>query len=100
MGGVCYSPSGEWHTWRLTLSTAIQANILTDENPQGFLTINDLDLAAYIPHLHLFTSHIAQLEHITTGIDNTVAEIWARRGSVSTATAIGPLLRKAAWITH
>ena len=46
MGIVCYSHSGEWHVWRQTFSTAIQANTLTDENTQGFLTINDLDLAA------------------------------------------------------
>ena len=38
------------------------------------------------------------LEHITTGVDNTAAEIWACFGSFSTATAIGPLLREAAWI--
>ena len=33
-------------------------------------------------------------------MDNTAAESWARRGSVSTATAIGPLLQEAAWITR
>ena len=53
MGGVCHSPNGDWHVWRLTFSTAIRANILTDKNPTGFLTINDLVLAAYIAHLHL-----------------------------------------------
>ena len=46
MGGVCYRPSGDWHVWRLAFSTAIRANILTDENPNGFITINDLELAA------------------------------------------------------
>ena len=97
---VCHSPSGEWHIWRLTFSTAIKANILTDDNPHGFLTINNLELAAYIAHLHLFAPRMAPLDHITTGIDNTGAESWARRGSVSTATAIGPLLREAAWITR
>ena len=92
MGGVCHSPTGDWHAWRLTFSTSIRANILTDKNPAGFLTINDLDLAAYIAHLHLFAPRMAPLEHISTGVDNTAAESWARRGSVSTATAIGPLL--------
>ena len=43
---------------------------------------------------------MATLEHIYTGVDNTSAESWARRGSVSTATAIGPLLQEAAWITR
>ena len=42
---------------------------------------------------------MAPLKQISTGVDNTAAESWARRGSVSTATAIGPLLREAAWIT-
>ena len=100
MGGVCHSPNGDWHVWRLTFSTAIRANIITDKNPTGFLAINDLELAAYIAHLHLFAPRMAPLEHISTGVENTVAESWARRGSVSTATAIGPLLREAAWITR
>ena len=33
-----------------------------------------------------------------TGIYNTAAEIWDRRGRISTATTIGPLLREAACI--
>ena len=37
MGGVCYSPNGDWHVWWLTFSTAIRAHILTDENPNRFL---------------------------------------------------------------
>ena len=78
---------------------AIRASILTDKNPAGFLTINDLELAVYIAHLHLFAPRMAPLENISTGVDNTAAESWARRGSVSTATAIGPLLQEAAWIT-
>ena len=96
MDRVCHSPSGEWHVWRLTFSTSIQTHILTDDNPHGFLTINDLDLAAYISHLHLFNPRMAPLEHIKTGVYNTAAESWDRRGSVSTATAIGPLLQEAA----
>ena len=92
MGGVCYIPAGDWHVWRLKFRTAIRANILTDENPNGFLTINELELAAYIAHLHLFAPRMEPLEHITTGVENTAAESWARCGSVSTATAIGPLL--------
>ena len=43
---------------------------------------------------------MAPLEHISTGVDNTATESWARRGSVSTATAIVPFLRKAAWIAR
>ena len=64
------------------------------------MTINELDLSAYIDQLHIFDPRMAPLELIATGVDNTAAEIWAQRGSVSTATAIGPLLRKATWITR
>ena len=74
MGGVCYSPSGYWHVWWLTFITAIRANILTDENPNGFLTINDLELTAYIAQLNLLAPRMAPLEHISTGVDNTAAE--------------------------
>ena len=54
MGGVCHNPNGDWHVWRITFSSDIRANILTDKNPTRFLTINNLELAAYIAHLHLF----------------------------------------------
>ena len=53
-----------------------------------------------IAHLHISPLLMATLEHIETGVDNKSAEIWAQRGSVSTTTAIGPLLREAAWITR
>ena len=55
MVGVCFNPLDECHLWRLAFSTTIKANMLTDKNPQGFLMINDLELAAYTTHLHLFT---------------------------------------------
>ena len=41
---------------------------------------------------------MAPLEHISTGVDNTAAESWAQYGSVSTVTAIYPLLPKDACI--
>ena len=61
--------------WWLSFSTAIKANILTDEDPQVFLTINDLELEEYITHLHLFAPHMAPLEHIPMGVNNKAAEI-------------------------
>ena len=70
MGGVYYSLHGDWHVWHLTFTNAIQAHILTDENPNGFLTINPLELAAYIAHLHMFAPGMAPLEHISKGVDN------------------------------
>ena len=77
MGGVCYIPSVKWHVWRLTFSTPIRASILADKNPQGFFTINDIELVVYITHLHIFSPCMAPLEHIATGFYNTAAERWA-----------------------
>ena len=77
MGGVCYSPSREWHVWRLTFSTDIGAHILTVKNPKGTLTINDLELSSYISHLQIFAPRMAPLEHIETGVDSTAVESWA-----------------------
>ena len=61
MDGICHIPSGEWHVWRLTFSTAIRSILINDENPQGFLTINDLELEAYIAHLHIFAPKMSPL---------------------------------------
>ena len=62
--------------------------------------INNLELTAYIAHLHRFTPCMAPLEHISMGIDNTAAKIWDSQVIVSTTTSVGPLLRKSAWITR
>ena len=55
---------------------------LTEYNAQGELTIDDLKLEAHVK------------------IDNTAAEVWAKRGSISSAIAVGPLLQKMAWINR
>ena len=35
--------------------------------------INDLELVSYIDHLHIFNPHMAPLDHISMGVDNTAA---------------------------
>ena len=45
MGGVYRSPTGQWHIWRLVLYISTNRHLLTDNNPGGGLTINDLELA-------------------------------------------------------
>ena len=32
-----------------------------DSNPYGYLTINDLEIAVYVAHLHLFAPKMAHL---------------------------------------
>ena len=94
MGGVCRSLNRYWHVWQLTFSTPIRAHILTDANPNRFLTIIDLNLAAYIAYLHLFVPRMAPLKHISTGVDNTAAEIWACRGVSAQLPTSAPSYKK------
>ena len=68
MAGVCCISSGECHMWRLEFSTVVQANIITDDKPQIFLMINNLELAEYIYHFQLSTPCMAPLEKISTGL--------------------------------
>ena len=84
--------------WWILFSTSIQANILTDEKPKGFLTINDLDLATYIAHLHLFTPWLVPLKYISTGVNNKAAEDWSHCDSIIIVTTTIPLFREAALI--
>ena len=39
------------------------------------------------------------LENISTKVENALAERWAKRGSVGSATDVGPLLQKPAWMS-
>ena len=51
----------------------------------------------------LFTPRMAPLEHIHMHVDNTVAQVWANRISVSIASSVGPMMRglaSAAKIQH
>ena len=38
------------------------------------------------------------LYHIATKVNNKAAEVWSKKGSVSSSTAVDPILRKTSWI--
>ena len=44
----------------------------------------------------LFATRVVPLAHIHTYVDNTAAQGWAKRVSVSTASSVGPMLREIA----
>ena len=50
---------------------------LTEENPQGGLTINNLKLVVYVTHLHIVAPMMKPLDHIATNVDNPSLEGWA-----------------------
>ena len=67
---------------------------LIEKNPLWDLTINNLDLAAYADHLHIFAPLMNPLYHIATKVENTAAEVWSKRGSSISSTAVSTLFRE------
>ena len=45
-------------------------------------------------HLLIFSPRMPSLAHIHMYVNKTVAQGWANRGSVSTASSVGPILRE------
>ena len=97
-GGICSSRNVEHFVWRLPIRKSTDRRLLSDENPIEYLTIKDLKLAAYVAHLNIFSPLVALLDNISPKMENTVAESWARRSSVSSATFVSLLLIESAWI--
>ena len=62
-------------------------------NPNGDVTINNLELRALLMQLLIFSPMMAPLVHIHTYVENTAAQGWANRGGIRTASAVGPILR-------
>ena len=101
MGGVCFIPTREWNFWRLAMDSYTKHHLLTDDNPGRYLTINDIELVAYVAHLHFFALKIPPpLDHIHTPVDNMAAEGWAQRVIAIWSTSVEKLLREAVWITR
>ena len=76
-----------------------QHRLLHYSYPGGNLTINELDLVAYLAHLHLLAKNIAHLEHMYTLIYNKNNEVLEKRDKSISITAVGTLLRESFWIT-
>ena len=53
---LCQSTSVKWFVWRLPVRANTAKILLTEENLQGDININDLELAEYVSHLHIFNS--------------------------------------------
>ena len=100
MGGVCQDPEGQWFVWRSPFSEATQARLVTDTNPTGDVTINDLEITALLAQVLLFSPKMNTLAHIRKAVDKMAAQGWANRGSVSSATAVGPILPALALLTR
>ena len=61
-------------------------------NPTGDVTITNLELGELLMQILIFAPRMAALVYIYTYVDNTAAQKWSNRGSVSTAVSVGPIL--------
>lgn len=81
--------------WQEEWPEDIKARLITADNPNGDLTINDLELAGMVLGWLGLEMVISDLccKHVAMFCDNTSAVAWAFKGSTSTSIAAGRLLR-------
>jgi hypothetical protein len=82
--------------WQVPWPDDIRSNLISDNNPNGSLTINDLELAGLVLNwLALECQPGLQLKfhHIGVFCDNTSAVSWAYKLRTSTSIVAGRLLR-------
>lgn len=87
-------PSKYW-VWQEEWPEDIKACLVTADNPNGDLTINDLELAGMVLGWLGLEMVIEDLycKHEAMFCDNTSAVAWACKGSTSTSIAASRLLR-------
>ena len=97
MGGVwCSGTSRIDHfVWHVEFAANIQADLITSKNPDGTITINDLELAALGTHFLALSYSGTPLtnQHIASYCDNTSAVSWAARMRTSKSIPAARLLR-------
>ena len=81
--------------WKYEWPSEIKSKLITDKNPNGSITINDLELAGIIINwLMLEYSGVdLRFSHISNYCDNTSAVAWAYKLRTSTSIPAGRLLR-------
>ena len=73
--------------------------MVSSSNPKGDVTINYPDIAALLLQILLFAPRMPPLMHIDTYVNEIAAQRWSNRGSVSTYSSVGPILRELALAT-
>ena len=81
--------------WQFEWPEDIKNALITDHNPDGYLTINDLELAGYVLNWLALECQPIPLEfhHVGSFCDNTSAVAWAQKLCTSKSKSAGRLLR-------
>ena len=96
-GGI-WSPASSsisYTVWQVPFPPDIQQSIVTEANPTGTLTINDLELAGVVLQVMALTCCCADLTnmHLALFCDNTSAVSWTYKMRTSTSQIAARLLR-------
>jgi hypothetical protein len=81
--------------WQLRWPSDIEQALVTSANPQGTITMNDLELAGMVLNWYALECNVKDLthHHIANFCDNTSAVAWAYRLRTSKSRIAGRLLR-------
>jgi hypothetical protein len=106
MGGVAFPPSPEFRSpeavesddapilWRARFPPDITSNLVSWSNPTGRITNSDLELAGtIIEHDAIVQNWDVRERTVRVCTDNTPAEAWQQKGSVTSTAAPAYLLR-------
>ena len=102
-GGVWLSGKSQLHpiVWRVQWPPDISQRFQSSHNPEGDLTINDLEMAGLLLHCLVLEQVVPNLEnkHAAAWCDNTSTVSWARR-LASKRSLVGQRLLRALAIRH
>lgn len=81
--------------WKYEWPEDIRGALITEHNPTGTLTINDLELAGMVLNLFALECYITDLKfkHIAMFCDNTSAVSWTHHLQTSKSCSAACLLR-------
>ena len=84
MGGVYYDPDGNCYLWRQPFSPAVQARLVSADNPHGDITNSDLEHAGLLAQVSLMaTTHDVRYATLVNGCDNTPAVSRTAKGAIT-----------------
>ena len=84
--------------WRWKFPAAIIKELITSDNPNGSISISDLELAGELIEREAIVQNFDTRERtILTATDNSPTLFWSRKGSTTTTKAASALLRALAF---
>jgi hypothetical protein len=103
MGDIFAGPGGIPYLWCHPWSPEEAARLVSSTNPNGNLSINDLELAGHIAQLWLALPRMTPLSAILSGSSNSMLIWWIWKGSSNTPLPLACCSASApdcSWLLH